>query len=424
MASIEKQRLANGEPRYNVHWRAGGRTMERTFRRAKDADAFKRQVEAEDANGAEVDPARGDVTFGEYAEGWLKDRRRLDGRPLAPRTRELYRSLFDRHLIKPFGPKRLNAIRTEEVRGWHSNLAARSSPVQAAKTYRLLRAILNTAVEDERIATNPCRLRGAGTERTPERPFVDVEIVLALSDAIDARYCALVLLAGFGGLRLGELIALRRGDLDLQADTVRVERQVVELKNGQRIETAPKTDAGRRTVHIPSSISAALATHLDRYCGDGDDAPVFTGPLSDGLRRGTLYKEWDKARRQAGLPEVHLHDLRHAAGTLAAQTGATTRELMARLGPASPAAAHRYQHAAERRDVHVAESLETMLRTARRLDPSSRNQPAEDPAWGNRGETADPGDYPPGVTPLKPLPTSGFPRASDGNRTRVLSLGS
>jgi integrase len=408
MASIERQRLANGEPRYNVHWRAGGRTMERTFRRAKDADAFKRQVEAEDANGAVVDPARGDVTFAEYAEGWLKDRRRLDGRPLAPRTHELYRSLFDRHL-KPFGGKRLNAIRTEEIRGWHSNLAARSSPVQAAKTYRLLRAILNTAVEDERVATNPCRLRGAGTERTPERPFVDVEIVLALSDAIDARYCALVLLAGFGGLRLGELIALRRGDLDLEADTVRVERQVVELKNGQRIETAPKTDAGRRTVHLPSSVSAALAAHLDRYCGDSDDEPVFTGPLSDGLRRGTLYKEWDKARRQAGLPEVHLHDLRHAAGTLAAQTGATTRELMARLGHASPAAAHRYQHAAERRDVHVAESLETMLRTARAPDPSSRNRPTGDPAWGN-GRS---GRLPPGGEPPK---TPSHQRVSESER--------
>ena len=56
------------------------------------------------------------------------------------------------------------------------------------------------------------------------------------------------------------------------------------------------------------------------------ESVVFTGPLSDGLRRATLQKAWDQARRTAGLADVHLHDLRHAAGTLAAQTGATTHE--------------------------------------------------------------------------------------------------
>ncbi len=424
MASVEKYQLANDEPRYNVHWRVGTRSMERSFRRPKEAEAFRRHIEAETANGGTVDPARGDMAFGDYAAQWMAERRRTDGRALAPRTRELYRRLLDDRLLPTFGHRRLNSIRTDDVRRWHSHQAERSGPIQAAKAYRLLRAVLNTAVEDERIAANPCRLRGAGNERSPERPFVDAHIVLALADAIEDRYRTLVLLAGFGGLRLGELIALRRHDIDLPAGTVRVERQTVELAHGERLETAPKTDAGIRTVHLPATITAALGRHLDQYCDPTPDALVFTGPLSDGLRRATLYKAWDAARHQAGVERLHLHDLRHAAGTLAAQTGATTRELMARLGHASPAAAQRYQHAAERRDVHIADALETILRTAGPDRTLSQNAPTDDPLWGNCGEEAKIEAYPIPV-PLQKQPlTRDFPRASDGNRTRVLSLGS
>jgi integrase len=108
----------------------------------------------------------------------------------------------------------------------------------------LLRVILNTAVEDERILNNPCKIRGAGVERSAERPFVDTEIVLQIADAIDPRYRALVLLAGFGGLRLGELLGLRRQDVSIERSQVAVVVQAVEMKSGERIVTAPKTDAG------------------------------------------------------------------------------------------------------------------------------------------------------------------------------------
>jgi integrase len=186
-------------------------------------------------------------------------------------------------------------------------------------------------------------------------------MVVALARAIEPRYRGLVLLAGFGGLRLGELLALKAKDFDPERGVVRVEKQAIELRDSTRVVTAPKTEAGRRVVHLPTAVSDALVWHLDSFPPKDADSALFSGPLSDGLRRATLQKAWGRARRATGLAEVHLHDLRHAAGTLAAQTDATTREVMARLGHASPAAAQRYQHAAERRDAVIASALDIML---------------------------------------------------------------
>jgi integrase len=361
MASIQKRSGTGGDARYDVRWRVAGKERKRAFRRSRDAEAFRRQVENEELHGTRLDPERGNVTLAEYADTWLTQRRRLDGRALAPRTIELYGDQLRRWLIPAFGTRPIGSIRTEQVRVWHAKLADTVSPGQAAKAYRLLRAILNTAVEDDRIAINPCKVRGAGVERAPERPFVDADIVLRPAATIEGRYSALVLLAGFGGLRLGELLGLRRRDITLDTSQLRVEVQTVELRGGKRLTTAPKTDAGRRTVHLPQAVTTALSHHLDTYCATEPDSLIFTGPLSEGLRRATFYKEWHRTITAANTPGLHLHDLRHAAGTLAAQQGATIRELMARLGHASPQAAQRYQHAAERRDAVIAQALDAVI---------------------------------------------------------------
>jgi integrase len=375
VAHTQRRPVTDGTVRYDVRWRIAGRERQRSFARARDAEAFRRQVEHEELQGSRLDPARGAIHLGEYAETWLAQRRRTDGRPLAPRTVELYRDDLRRRLIPAFGNREISSIRTDEVRAWHARIAAEVSPTQAAKAYRLLRAILNTAVEDDRIAINPCKVRGAGVERTAERPFVDADIVVRLAASIDDRYSALVLLAGFGGLRLGELLGLRRRDIDVARSQVRVEVQTVELRHGERLTTAPKTDAGRRTLHLPQEVTNALVRHLATYGSEGPDSLVFTGPLSEGLRRATFYKEWHRATAAAKAPGVHLHDLRHAAGTLAAQQGATIRELMARLGHASPQAAQRYQHAAERRDSVLAAALNEVLIHANALE-RNRSQTA------------------------------------------------
>ncbi len=70
---------------------------------------------------------------------------------------------------------------------------------------------------------------------------------------------------------------------------------------------------------------------------------------------------WKKATEKVGVPGLRLHDLRHTCNTLTAATGASTRELMHRMGHASPRAALRYQHATRERDVVIATALDQII---------------------------------------------------------------
>jgi integrase len=168
------------------------------------------------------------VNFGNYAAAWIEERAGL-----RPKTIEQYQYLLRRHLTPSFGNRALADIKEPHVRRWRKGLLDSGvSTVTAAKAYRLLKAIFATAVDDGAIRRNPCRIKGAGQEKSPERPVLTVVQVFALAEAIDPRYQALVLLGALTSLRWGELAALRWADIDLKARTVRVVRSLTELENG------------------------------------------------------------------------------------------------------------------------------------------------------------------------------------------------
>jgi integrase len=232
-----------------------------------------------------------------------------------------------------------------------------------AKAYRLLKAIFSTAVDDGLIRRNPCRIIGAGQERSAERPVLTVEQVGRLAEAIGARYQALVLLATFASLRWGELAALTRRNVDLDAGTVRVVSSLTETDSGTLFPGPPKAAAGRRTVQLPPLIVPSLRTHLDRYAQPGDDGLVFVSPRGTRLRRSNFRRRaWLPALTKAGLPEIHFHDLRHTGNILTATAGASLRELMARMGHASTRAALVYLHDTDDRQRAIATVVSDLAR--------------------------------------------------------------
>jgi integrase len=248
----------------------------------------------------------------------------------------------------------------------------------------------HTAYDDGRVKRNPCRIKGADQEPTPERPVATVVQVFALADQMPARFRAFVLAAAFTGLRWGELIALRRSDIDLDELKVRVARKLAQLGSGAMVAGPTKSAAGVRTVSLPGLILLDLRNHLEKFTKAGSEALIFTGEKGAILKRGNWRKavKWTEAVKNAGLPVgFHFHDLRHTGNHLAASSGASTRELMHRMGHASMRAALIYQHATSERDREIAAEVSRRAIAARQ----KAEQEAKDKAKGQGGDDPDDG---------------------------------
>ncbi|ROS39379.1 tyrosine-type recombinase/integrase [Amycolatopsis thermoflava] len=326
-----------------------------TFPGKRDAEQWLSVVEAEILRGDWLDPGLARIKFADYGRAWIKERK------VSQRTRDEHDSIWRNH-VEPFlGRYQVNQISTEVIRRWRSDLLDTGrSEDRTAKAYRLVRSMFTTAVDDGRIKRNPCRIKGADQHRTPERPHASIEEVYRLADLMPRRYRFLILLAAFSGLRWGELIALRVRDLDRVNIVARVARRTAELRSG-RLDVGPtKSAAGVRTVALPRFLADELAEHLAEFAEPGPDGLLFVGKRGGVLRRGNFRREvdWKKLLVKAGLPDgFHFHDLRHTGNQMAAEAGATTRELMQRMGQSTARAALIYQHATSARDRQIADEL-------------------------------------------------------------------
>lgn len=339
-----------------TYWHDGRLHSAGTFPAKADALAYLSTIEADLRRGAWIDPRAGKVTVESYANEWLE--RRPD---LAVRTSELYRYVLDKYVIPSLGQSTLAGLAPSKIRGWHASIS-QDHPATAAKAYRLLSTIMRTAVADGLILTSPCKVDGAGSEHAAERPIATVAEVEALSLVMPDRLRLAVMLGTWCQLRRGEILGLRRRDIDLMHGTVRVEQSRSFTRDGTSFVKSPKTAAGRRTLAIPGNVTESIDRHLARYTDSEPDAFVFTMNSGSPLTAVTLQRAWAKARQSVGRPELHFHDLRHTGLTLAAATGATTAELMHRAGHASSNAALRYQHATQDRDRVLAKALEELVR--------------------------------------------------------------
>jgi integrase len=309
-----------------------------TFVTKTGANNWLTNVQADIIKGAWRNPDLGRVALGDYLIAWIEQRPGL-----RPRTVELYRWLYRKYIETPLSAIALKDVTPGLIRAWHAELVGSELKLtMIAKAYRLLHAVLNTAVDDELIARNPCRIRGAGESHTPERPVATIAQVLDIAVRVPARFRALILLAAFTSLRYGELAALCRRDIDADAATVTVRSAMVELATGEIIFGPPKTNAGPRTVTVPTEIRADLRAHLRDYTARTPTALVFTGAKGGQLRRANFQRavHWATTVRAVGLPGFHVHDLRHTGNSLAADTGASLADLMARIGHGSARAAN------------------------------------------------------------------------------------
>jgi len=327
-----------------------------TFETSEDAEGWltdrRREIKNEDWTPPRSKRA---VTFGDHAERWLTNRK------LKPRTRYHYRKLLDAKILPTFKNVALKHMTADLIDDWHYRMGE-STPTSRAHAYGLLRTILGDAVQRRLIDYNPCHIRGAGnSKRVKQIEPATLPEIEALTKAMPERYQLMILLAAWCGLRFGEITELRRKDVDTTHGVVKVRRAVVRV-DGEFVVGTPKSDAGTRDVTIPPHLLPIVRAHLASNITGGRDGLLFpaAGDPSKHLAPATLYRVFYKAREAAGRPDLRFHDLRHTGAVLAASTGASLAELMARLGHSTAGAAMRYQHAAQDRDRVIAEALSNL----------------------------------------------------------------
>jgi integrase len=347
-------------------------TADMTFPTKAAADAFLATVQADLIREQWKAPVRSQVTVATYAENWLRQHPRLKAT-----TRATYESDYRLH-IKPYlGHLQVRDLTAEIVREWRATIGAavlekwqgrgsggagrrRTGQATQARVYRLLRAILNTAVEDGHREGNPCSIKNGGEYDAAERPTLSSVEIELLAATIDEHYRCYVYVAAYLGLRAGEMAGLRRRHVDLDQGTVEI------LQTEGRYTTPdapapPKSEAGRRKLALPQFLTDMLREHLREQATIDPDAYVFV------TRRGrNVYYGASRALRKAltdiGRIDVVGHDLRHTASGLKARNGATMADLKRELGHSTVDAAQRYMHA----------NVDNQRRTAERLDAHRR----------------------------------------------------
>lgn len=267
------------------------------------------------------------------------------------------------HVLPTFGNVALARVDRTSLREWVAHMADADdvglSPATVAKNVQVFNKLMRAALDDRLISANPLeRLPLPRIEREEMRFLTPLELS-KLADAIDPRYRGFVILAGYSGLRLGELLALRWGHIDLDHRHVEV-RETLSAVSGQISFGPPKTRAAIRTVTIPGFVIDELVKPTERSTDAGQ--LVFTSPEGHPVRP-TLFRRrfWKPAVDAAGLAPLRIHDLRHTAVALWIAAGGHPKQIAARAGHTSVSVVlDRYGHLLPNHDDALMQALENL----------------------------------------------------------------
>lgn len=247
-------------------------------------------------------------------------------------SQQLYRVLLRKHLLPAFGNRRLGEISRAEVQMFVLEKLRQGLAWEGANKLRnLLSKVLGTALSWSCLSENP--VRGVKMpERTLRRPprFLSAEELRRLLALLAEPIRTIALLAALAGLRIGEILALRWGHIDLVAGVLRVEETLYRGNFG-----SPKTQASRREVPLAEAVVQALVLQRSRSLDRSPEALVFATRRGTPLSAGNLLKrELKPACQLAGLKPINWHGLRHTHSTLLHSLGTPLKVAQAQLGHA------------------------------------------------------------------------------------------
>lgn len=363
MASVTRTRTSTGETRWRARWRdPGGKSREAWFARRVDAERHLTTVEHQKLTGAYVDRTAGHATVAEVAEEWLA------AQTFDPSSRQTIESRLRVHVLPTFGPMRVAQVRPSTVQAWLRAKQGTHQPRSVQSMLAVLSSVLAAAVEDGRIARNPCDSTAVKAPAVPRQlvvPWTAAQVAAVLS-AHEVEWRTAAALAGMAGLRQGEVFGLRVEDVDFLRRTIHVRQQVRRI--GTRIELAPPKRGKTRDVPLSDLLGYELAEHIrragitDGLLWRGDDG----GPINrDDYRRDV----WYPALLSAGIERTRangMHALRHYYASVLLDQGVSIRALADYLGHSDPAFTLRvYAHLMPGNDDRARDAIDAAFAGAR-----------------------------------------------------------
>lgn len=314
MGSVTAYETAAGR-RYRVRWRAPDHSQKekKGLRTKRDAEIYLASVEIKKAAGEYIDPSLSRATVGDRHDPWLKARQ-ASMKPSAFRPLEITWRL---HVAPRWRDVKLTDITHSDIQDWLTELASNRSATVTLRAYGILAGILDVAVRDHRLSSNPAR--GVVLPRKGKKRHVYLTHVQVEALANEARsHGTLVRLLAYTGLRWGEAVALRVDSVDPVRRRLQIDENAV-MVGGDLIVGTPKTHK-RRSVPFP----AFLVEPLNELCAGKPSRALVFGDGEIHQRRPDQRGGWFVyAKKRAGLPEdLTIHDLRHTAASLAIAAGA------------------------------------------------------------------------------------------------------
>lgn len=336
MASIEWYQTKKGK-RWRVRYRKpdGKSTDKSGFLTKKAAEGWSANVEVDIQRGQYVAPKDGRVTVGELGASWLKRQTHLKESAYRP-----LEASWRLRVLPRWGEVALSDIVPSDVQAWVSTMtkgdpAADVAPLGATvviRTYGVLASIIDDAVKDRLIYSNPARGVNLPRKVRGKHVYLTHQQAHALAAECGDRG-ALVLLFCYCGLRWSEAVGLRVHSLDLLRRRALIEEGAVQLAGLMQVGTTKSHR--KRTVPLPEFLVDALAAQCQ---GKARGDLLFPGGNGEYLTRPRAQDGWfDRAVKKAGVPRVTPHDLRHTAASLAVSAGANVKAVQKMLGHSSAA---------------------------------------------------------------------------------------
>ena len=327
MAHVERRRR-QGRNVWRARYRGpDGRERSKTFPRRVDAERFLNGVMAAGARGEWLDPTSARKPVSEIAAAWL-----VTKSGLSPRSRINIEGRLRNHVLPALGNMVVSRVRPSDVRAWVAQLIEQGlAPATVKGAYQIVAQIFEQAVIDDVIVRSPCRGIELPSDRNREEMlFLSAEEVNTLAASIEGRYQALIYTAAYGGLRAGELGALRVCNLQLLARTLEVQESLAEV--GGRLVIGPTKTGRLRTIGLPAFLADLLGAHIGRY--PARDGFAFSAAEGGPIRHRNFYaRHFRPAVAHVGLnPRLRFHDLRHTCAALLIAEGRHLEEIKAHLG--------------------------------------------------------------------------------------------